>query len=350
MSDVKYPICHLFYYPTQTILVDDDPDFLDAVSLLLNRNSSYRLFQSAKQALEHINSNNQHADIIRRCYSSYKTGPFDSDTLNHVDIHEIYKEVYNPQRFSTPAVVVVDYSMPEMSGLDFCASLSNPYVKKILLTGQADTDLAVQAFNDGVIDQYISKKDQDLARKLNHSIASLQHHYFNRTFKLITDPVIANKQSRFISEAGFLEHFHQVVNEHRIAEYYLIDEPYSGFFMLDARGRVFIMLLLTEERLMTHLQQCRAENAAEELIDGLAAGQLLPLFNVAGEEEKTGAAILGQWQKYYVPAKRIAGTPYFSALLGADKAPSLLRTYRPELIAAYNDHGNDSSPAQKFLH
>src|SRR5690606_33452954 len=163
MTDVKFPVCHLFYYPTQTILVDDDPDFLDAVSLLLHSSTSYRLFQSAKQALTHVNGSNQHVEMIRRCYSSYKTGPFDSDTLNHVDINEIYKEVYNSERFLPPTVVVVDYSMLEMNGLEFCIALSNPYVKKILLTGQADTDLAVQAFNDRLIDQYISKKDQNLA-------------------------------------------------------------------------------------------------------------------------------------------------------------------------------------------
>jgi len=351
MTDVKFPICHLFYYPTQTILVDDDPDFLDAVSLLLRSNSSYRLFQSAKQALAHINNCNQHVEIIRRCYSSYKTGPFDSDTLSHVDIHQIYKEIYNPQRFSTPTVVVVDYSMPEMNGLDFCSALSNPYVKKILLTGQADTDVAVQAFNDGVIDQYISKKDQNLSHKLNLSIASLQHHYFNRTFKLITDPVIANKQCRFISDPGFISYFREVVSQQHIAEYYLVDEPYSGFFMLDEKGNASLMLLMEEARLNQHLEQCRSAGATAELLEQLADGALLPLFNIASEDNAVTGEMLAQWQKYYVKAGRVADSSYLYALLGADRVPSLLRAYRPEDIAAYRDHGNDPlSLPQKFLH
>jgi len=351
MTDVKFPICHLFYYPTQTILVDDDPDFLDAVSLLLRSNSSYRLFQSAKQALTHINGCNQHVEIIRRCYSSYKTGPFDSDTLSHVDIHQIYKEVYNPLRFSTPTVVVVDYSMPEMNGLDFCSALSNPYVKKILLTGQADTDVAVQAFNEGVIDQYISKKDQNLATKLNRSIASLQHHYFNRTFKLITDPVIANKQSSFVSDPGFINHFREVISRLDVAEYYLVDEPYSGFFMLDENGSASLMLVLEEARLSQHLQHCRNVGAPDELLDRLAAGELLPLFNVASEDDAMNTEMRAQWQKYYAPASRVADSSYFHAVLGADRVPCLLRTYRPEDIAAYRDHGNDPlSPPPKFLH
>ena len=351
MTDVKFPVCHLFYYPTQTILVDDDPDFLDAVSLLLRSDSSYRLFQSAKQALTHINSCNQHVDIIRRCYSSYKTGPFDSDTLSHVDIHQIYKEVYNPLRFSTPAVVVVDYSMPEMNGLDFCSALTNPYVKKILLTGQADTDVAVQAFNEGVIDQYISKKDQNLATKLNRSIASLQHYYFNRTFKLITDPVIANKQCGFVSDPGFITHFREVISAQNVAEYYLVDEPYSGFFMLDEKGNPSLLLVLEEARLSQHLQHCRSAGAPAELLDQLAAGELLPLFNVASEEGVLNEEMLTQWQKYYAASSRVAGSSYLCALLGEDRVSCLLRSYRPGDVASYHDHGNDPlSPSPKFLH
>lgn len=349
--DINFPICHLFYYPTQVVLVDDDPDFLDAVSLLLRRNLSYRLFQSASQALDHVNNSNQHIEMIRRCYSSYKTGPFDSDTLNHIDINEIYKEVYNPARFSTPSVVVVDYSMPEMNGLEYCMSLTNPYVKKILLTGQADTDLAVQAFNDGLIDQYISKKDQNLEAKLNRSIANLQQHYFSRTFKLITDPVIANNQSRFINNPDFVNYFRDVLAKRKVAEYYLIDEPYSGFFLLDEKGTVSILLVLPESRLHSHHQQCVTAQAPVELITALEKGAMMPLFNVSSEHEKLADGILANWRKYYVPAERISDrAPYYCALLPAEMARNLLRNYRPEDIVPYNDHLNAPAGGQKFLH
>lgn len=351
--DINFPICHLFYYPTQVVLVDDDPDFLDAVSLLLRRNLSYRLFRSAAQALIHVNNSNQQTDMIRRCYSSYKTGPFDSDTLNHIDINEIYKEVYNPARFSTPTVVVVDYSMPEMNGLEFCMSLTNPYVKKILLTGQADTDLAVQAFNEGLIDQYISKKDQHLQTKLNRSIANLQQHYFSRTFKLITDPVIANNQSRFINNPDFVNYFREILSTRNIVEYYLIDEPYSGFFLLDEKGTVSILLILQEKKLQNHYRQCVADHAPNELLQALANGSVIPLFNVANEQEKTDPGILQNWRKYYVPAARVSDrAAYHCAMLSGEQAKSLLRKYHPEDIAPYSAHINapQGGAGQKYLH
>jgi FixJ family two-component response regulator len=349
--DTSFPICHLFYYPTEAVLVDDDPDFLDAVSLLFHRDLSYRLFQSANQALDHVNNSTQHIEMVRRCYSSYKTGPFESDTLNHIDINEIHKEVYNQDRFSTPSVVVVDYSMPEMNGLEYCMSLTNPYVKKILLTGQADTDLAVQAFNDGLIDQYISKKDQNLQAKLNRSIANLQQHYFSRTFKLITDPVIANNQSRFINNPDFVNYFRDILLRDNIAEYYLIDEPYSGFFMLNDRGEISVLLILPEAQLEQHAKNCAAADAPPALNQALSAGQLMPLFNISNADESPDTSVLAQWQKYYIVGKKISDkAPYYCAVLRSPNSTKLMRNFQSDNITPYGKFITIKKTNNKFLH
>lgn len=349
--DTSFPICHLFYYPTEVVLLDDDPDFLDAVSLLLRRDLSYRLFQSANQALDHVNNSSQHIEMVRRCYSSYKTGPFDSDTLNHIDINEIYKEVYNQQRFSTPSVVVVDYSMPEMNGLEYCMSLTNPYVKKILLTGQADTDLAVQAFNDGLIDQYISKKDQNLQLKLNRSITNLQQHYFSRTFKLITDPVIANNQSRFINNPDFVNFFRDILLRDNIAEYYLIDEPYSGFFMLNEQGEVSILLILPEQQLEQHATICAAADAPAALNKALSSGQQMPLFNISNSSEAPQSDVFDNWENYYVACEKISDrASYYCALIKPPSSVKLLRNFKPEQVTSYGKFINAPKSSNKFLH
>ena len=346
--DYSFPVCHLFYYPTQVILVDDDSDFLDAVSLILPRDLSYRLFQSARQALTHINNAQQHADLIRRVYSSYKTGPFDSDTLTHI---ELYKEIYNAQRFNTPSVVVVDYSMPSMSGLEFCASLTNPYIKRILLTGQADTELAVQAFNAGLIDQFISKKDQDLENKLRNSIATLQQHYFSKSFKLITDPVIANSQSRFINNPEFISYFNTLRGRHKFIEYYLIDEPYSGFTFLNNKGELALLLILPEPSLQEHIRQCTMVGAPRLLLEALRKGELVPLFNISDDNEHLQELLAKEWRNYYAPAKKIcAQAPYYCALIQHEDASRLLRKYLPKDIQSYAAHIETTASDAKFLH
>ncbi len=349
--DNTFPVCHLFYYPSQVILVDDDSDFLDAVSLILPRDLSFRLFQSARQALTHINAAQHHSELIRRVYSSYKTGPFDSDTLTHIDINEIYKEIYNPDRFTTPSVVVVDYSMPSMNGLELCASLKNPYIKRILLTGQADTDIAIQAFNDGLIDQFISKKDQDLEGKLQRSIANLQQHYFSKSFKLITDPVVANSQSRFINDAEFIDYFNKIRNERKILEYYLLDEPYAGFLMLDEQGIASLLLILPEDELLENLKQCEAANAPKELISQLQERKVIPLFHCADNDSLVSQLSDDNWQNYYTKATQVSNnSPFFCATLENEKTSRLLRNFSPDRIHSYRQHITSSTVTTKFLH
>lgn len=349
--DYHFPICHLFYYPTQVVLVDDDANFLDAVSLLLNRSLNYRLFQSARQALEHVNKAVLHGDVIRRSYSSYKTGPFDSDTLTHIDINAMHKEIYNADRFLMPSVVVIDYSMPEMSGLEYCVSLTNPYVKKILLTGRANTDLAVQAFNEGLIDQFISKKDPQLAQKLNRSIASLQHQYFSRSFKLLTDPVVANSQSRFLTNPEFIEFFNILRTEHGIVEYYLIDMPYSGFLLLDVKGLVSLVMIMSHTALLEHLRQCQARGAPKELLAALEEGVMLPLFNIGNDGEHMNEGFFKQWRTHYAHAFRVSDEcPYYTAQLGEAPTLALLPQLRKQDITSYANCLQEPRPTEKFLH
>jgi CheY-like chemotaxis protein len=55
-----------------------------------------------------------------------------------LDLERIYRIAEQRQRFATPSVLVVDYSMPQMNGLEFCAAVAHLPCKKILFTGAAD--------------------------------------------------------------------------------------------------------------------------------------------------------------------------------------------------------------------
>jgi CheY-like chemotaxis protein len=321
------------------------------MGLLLERRINYRLFQSARQALDHANNSPGHEMLLRRVYSSYKTGPFDSDTLTHIDINAIHKEIYNPERFSIPSVIVLDYSMPEMNGLEFCASLTNPYLKKILLTGQADTELAVQAFNAGLIDQFISKKDQNLERKLNQSIATLQQHYFNRSFKLISDPIIASGRSRFITNPQFIQYFNGIREQNSITEYYLLDEPYSGFLLLDTKGELSLLLILAEEKMQNHIEKSRSNGAPPQLLQHLQDGTMIPLFNVAEGNEEPETHRHSDWQPHHTASQKIApGAPYYAALITGEDLFRVLPDLCPSGIRTLSDYLSAPAGSGKLLH
>ena len=62
--DDKISLGHPFYFPTQVVLIDDDPDFLEGVSLMLEKDQSYRLFKSASEGLDYVNQAHQQVNFL----------------------------------------------------------------------------------------------------------------------------------------------------------------------------------------------------------------------------------------------------------------------------------------------
>jgi CheY-like chemotaxis protein len=338
---------HPFFFPTQVIMVDDDPDFLDGISLMLDKNTSYKLFQSASEALDYANQSHKQVSLQERCYSNYKTGPQDSDSLSHVDIGRLYEEIYNGDRFQTSSTVVVDYSMPEMNGLEFLMELKNPFIKKVLLTGQADTELAIKAFNKQLIDQYIDKHDPRLKQVLNSTISVFSEQYFRSSYKLITDPIIASHHDTFLTDAKFQEYFYDLRLKTQCMEYYMIDHPHTGYLMVDRKGRKRGLIVYREDALSEHIADLKQWKAPANLINEVIQKNLIPAFNGSEEVLNAEHPFIKQWERYYHPAIKIKSAKnYFVAMLTEEDLP---QCYQGQVIS-YADFIENNSLNREILH
>ena len=340
-------IGHPFYFPTQLVLVDDDPDFLEGISLMLNKELSFKLFQSASAALKYVNEAHRHVDFLQRCYTSYKTGPQESDALSHIDIGKLHHEILNGFRFQTCSTVIVDYSMPEMNGLEFLKALHNPYIKKVLLTGQADMELAVKAFNQQLIDQFIDKHDPRLKPKLNAAIASFQDQYFRSSFKLITDPILTNNRDGFLTSPEFQEFFTELRKQTDCVEYYMLDTPHSGYLMVDSSGERRSLLVYSQAALDDHVDQLQQVGAAAGLVAAVKSGQVLPVYDISAVPLSSKHPFITEWNDYYYPAQRInARPPYYTTITDDIMLPAV----HGKPIHSYRQFLETSSMVQQIMH
>ena len=135
------------------VIVDDEEMVLTSLSSLLSLETIYdvKTFTSAREALEFIRNND-------------------------IDL------------------VVSDYLMPEMNGIQFLARVREikPEVPRIILTGYADKENAIKAINDVGLFQYIEKpwdnddillvlrnglERQQLMKRLNEKILQINAAY-----------------------------------------------------------------------------------------------------------------------------------------------------------------------------
>lgn len=160
----------LFHRPGTVVFLDDDPDYLEMLALAMPRQWNLRLFQRPQAALDHLAAEPAawEADAWRQ------QALVDRWRAGQPLLPQVLQYWSGPSdRYALTQVVVVDFSMPGMDGLQVLQRLQDWSGSRVLLTGQADEQVAVQAFNRGLIDQFIAKQMPDMARHLVHVVQRL---------------------------------------------------------------------------------------------------------------------------------------------------------------------------------
>lgn len=301
------------YFPTKVIFVDDNTFFLESMEGVLDGSlASCDFFDNPDAALEVIN-NTQNLDFLTADYS-----------LKEIKIPEIYRVVYNPQRHEEISTVIVDYEMPRMKGLEFFEKIKNPHIRKILYTGIASEELAIQAFNDGLIDGYIRKNDPTPTKTINKFVSESQYKYFKSLTDASLEAILREYSNDNPGETAFydpvfIEYFNKLVKEHNICEYYL-NESSGSFVFLTANGKTSALFTYPEEifeRVHLDFQSALEDAAASKrqispsLIKDLEGNRKMICLPICGDEMHPDPE---EWERYAYPVEVIQGKyPYYVA-------------------------------------
>jgi len=165
-----------FYHPTKVVFVDDNQSFLDAIALELYEQENILLFTNPESAMQLCKNNNE--NILQLTTIEEENNNLDLDSNSITTTFNMVNMIYEPSRFNNVSVLVVDYLMPTINGIEFCKQLSDKPMYKILLTAEADSDIAINAFNEGIIDKFILKTHANLFEQLKIYINELTNKYF----------------------------------------------------------------------------------------------------------------------------------------------------------------------------
>lgn len=298
------PYC---YFPSKIVCIDDSLDALDAIKMNLDRSiASYQFFHNPMDALDYLNKKEKISLLFDRVIetSGY---PVDEKV-----IYNLYQEIYNSQRYEVISTIIVDYEMPGMTGLELCRQIKDSSIKKILLTGLAEEEHVIEAFNKGIIDFYIRKHDPHAYDKLEQYVYEAQHKYFNSLTEVHINSILKNwnaydKDITALYDPIFINFFKGFIKEHQINEYYLIDLT-GSFLYLTETGKVGALFVYNEEKLEENYEVLEdfldsSLNISKEIIRDLKQHRKILCFPFIAEAKNPDE----DCDKYIYPLQTLEG-------------------------------------------
>ena len=311
----------IYQHPSLTVLVDDSAAFLARLQCELGEACTSKAFTNPHQALVWLRARHAAAPREQLLSASACGGACAHQHCSvTIDVGRIFRIGFRPERFMLSSVLVVDYRMPAMNGIEFCAALADLPCKKILLIGAGDELAALDAFNRGLIDRAIRKNTGDAPGQLARAIASLQQQYFAELSNALRAP-LALHSFGFIGDPAVARLVRAISAEHAIVEHYLYAQP-SGLLLYDAAGRARLMVIETDAGMDAHHEVARDSGAPPSLLEAIDARCIIPFFR---HGDGMYADTVGErWYRYCEPAQVCNGEqPYYWAMfdLGADQLP-----------------------------
>ena len=257
----------LFNRPGTIAFLDDDPDYLEMLAVVLPRHWHVKLFLRPGDCINYLQ----------------QEPPFwEADAWNQQQLIDHWRDgkALIPQilgywakyteRYALTRVCVVDYSMPAMNGLQALGELVEWPGSRVLLTGQADEQVAVKAFNAGLIDQFIAKQTPDISRRLIDAVEHLldmPNARHAQTWRVTLGP----DQDALLRSPSVVRDLSALAAK-RWVEHVVIGDPF-GVLGMDATGQVSWLQLETREGLAALAELAALEGVAPSALEDIRQGR-----------------------------------------------------------------------------
>mgnify|MGYP000163757047 CR=1 FL=1 len=289
----------LFYFPITILAVDDEDIILDLLQEVLSTEFRLITTKNPHEALQIVNKSKSCFDITTFAVDHNEIDLYnDNSSITYFDFSKIINLATNPDRYNILGVLIADYSMPEMSGLELCKRLNSNSIKKILLTGKVDEQSVIEAFNWGLINQYVKKADSNTIALLRESIKEMLLQYF---IEISENIKFISSKLEILSDTVFINFFQKIVNDNQIKEYYLIDKN-GSFLLMDYSGKRLVLAVMASEDMEEFSQSYHDVPMIEKYVDQVKNKQSIPFFGIG---IKSVNVPLEQWANCFFKANTL---------------------------------------------
>ncbi|MDR1362391.1 MAG: hypothetical protein LBJ16_04225 [Holosporaceae bacterium] len=303
------------FFPTTVVLVDDNRLFSENMKNSLGiDNLVLKIFDDPIKAVDYINEVNStnrldSADFL--VDGEEGTSEWKSVLLN---VNYLHRKIYDETRFSIISAVVVDYCMPGTTGIVVCDSINDKNIQRIFLTGIADDQVAINAFNEGTICKFIKKGEPGFEAKVRESIIKSVYNYFYIYTSGISKYMFMSERNH-LNDSVFADFFYKNCCQSELQEYYMLD-VFGSYLLMDDHGVTHTLSVLTE-REMDRLVEVGLESG--EIADDVLKKLQSRKYMLSSHSRNGMLPPISEWGKYLRSAERIDGyQTYYVSMAGSE--------------------------------
>ena len=250
--------------------------------------------------------------ILKKYLSSDEDSDASLNSHLKIDIAGIQNTSDDPKRFSEISVAVIDYHMPGMNGVEVCQKIREkfPSIKIMMLTAEADNEVAIQAHNNKIIDLFVRKDKKDSVEHVSQMLLDLQRDYFREQTSILTESFLHNSEGypEFFNDATFAKFFFNEMQNRHIREFYIIN-GFGDFVLIDQKGHKSWLMVRTKGQLRFsyEIAQYVADDQQDTELGNIAKqierGEIAPFF----KEQIITDTAPNEWQPYLHQLQKIEG-------------------------------------------
>jgi CheY-like chemotaxis protein len=301
----------IFSFPCTIIVVDDDEFTIRTLKKIIGDDYPLKPFSEPAELITFLNHEyvSPISDaLLLHEFSEHEYTDTPNNALVNFDINNIANLAKQTKRYDEIGILIVDYNMPQMNGVELCKQLKHLPFKKILLTADTDYEKATDAFNEQLIDCFIPKSTPDLHLKVSMYVDLFRQRYFaertnNIKLHLEASTPLPNVDPVFI---GF---FNTWLSHNKINEYYLIDKHLS-YLLIDKNQDKSYFIVHTDKSLDEFVKMYEDDEYAKLFILAVKQRELIPYFTP--NQLNISKINANSWRSYFKKPNVISGkTRYY---------------------------------------
>ncbi|MES2784327.1 MAG: response regulator [Pseudomonadota bacterium] len=300
----------LLLLPRRVAYVDDQGIYLDALRSSLTRSGagastaiSRAFIDSPETALTTIRQEVNYWHAVEGLLAEARNAREERGEA------KLYVERYfrDWRRFRLTSVLFIDYAMPGMNGVQLLEQLQSCPSRRVLLTGQADEQVAIRAFNAGQIQMFIPKNSPNLLQTVRDALDNLHESMCEHLGYLIRS-TLCEWQLDLLHNRGVREALKLKLGELEWIEYIVVGQPF-GMLGLSHGGPLQWLQIETHETL-----QGLAQGLSDTGWDASDVERVRQGTDISCDELLEQLEISAEWQGRLIPTDDICQVPH---LVGA---------------------------------